>query len=472
MRHFISILFLGCWVGCCASAQTPAPGTHRLGPLPVRSTVVNVKDFGARGDGVTDDTIAIQSAIDLSFGPALTPHGSNYVLNRPLYFPAGHYIVSSPLMFTQLQGGQITGDGRFSTTIDNTTGTGVIATNGCSYTHWEGLALQGTGSATIFDLNWDNSPGGDALQSNTFQEMSFSGGAIGVNVGGGGFMGSENLFLNCKWIWQSVAGLKTSNYNALQNTIVGGNISNTAVGVWMYEGTVSTYNVGFQQQTNWDIKQDNSANAAIVISGSRTESANFFSGGANMNVKIEGISQDTTVSGVFVSHNGPISIEACHSVNGQVMGSAIGNIQSSTFGREDWLQPNSRTNLNLSGISVPSGYINQATASASGLSYPLQRTTIPIPQNEGIASIPVKAGTYLQRIVLIVSSGGLPGTISVGDDSGGSTFLDRVELKGGTTERSVATYYATDDHIRVSCTRAKGAAGFLVVEFQQLATAP
>jgi parallel beta-helix repeat protein len=45
--------------------------------------VVNVKDFGAVGDGVTDDTIAIQSAINIT---------------TEVFFPSGTYIVSSLLI--------------------------------------------------------------------------------------------------------------------------------------------------------------------------------------------------------------------------------------------------------------------------------------------------------------------------------------------------------------------------------------
>ena len=46
---------------------------------------VSVKDFGAVGDGVTDDTAAIQAAIDASQG----------VRGRSVYFPAGSYVISS-----------------------------------------------------------------------------------------------------------------------------------------------------------------------------------------------------------------------------------------------------------------------------------------------------------------------------------------------------------------------------------------
>lgn len=46
-------------------------------------TFINVKDFGAKGDGVTDDTIAIQSVLNV------VPSSDGVI-----YFPAGDYLVS------------------------------------------------------------------------------------------------------------------------------------------------------------------------------------------------------------------------------------------------------------------------------------------------------------------------------------------------------------------------------------------
>lgn len=48
---------------------------------------VNAKWFGAKGDGVADDTVALQNALDFTI----------YFVNGELYIPAGKYIISSTL---------------------------------------------------------------------------------------------------------------------------------------------------------------------------------------------------------------------------------------------------------------------------------------------------------------------------------------------------------------------------------------
>ncbi|GLI75810.1 hypothetical protein PoHVEF18_004076 [Penicillium ochrochloron] len=67
----------------------------------------NVKDYGAKGDGVTDDTAAINSAISDGgrFGPA--SRESSTTTPAIVYFPAGTYLISSSIIdyyFTQLIG--------------------------------------------------------------------------------------------------------------------------------------------------------------------------------------------------------------------------------------------------------------------------------------------------------------------------------------------------------------------------------
>ena len=64
------------------------PAVDRVVPA---DAALNVKtQFGAKGDGVTDDTAAIQAAISTAVGVGINPKGN-------IYFPSGAYIVSKPL---------------------------------------------------------------------------------------------------------------------------------------------------------------------------------------------------------------------------------------------------------------------------------------------------------------------------------------------------------------------------------------
>ena len=217
---------------------------------------VSVKDsrFAAAGDGATDDTAALQAALDHCFGSAGAPHGSAGVYqNKALYVPPGHYKITAPLTVKYLHGGRIIGAGRFVTQIENTAGSSVFITNGCGYSRFEGMRLTGSAGARIFDLDWDNSAGGPALQSNTFADLFFDGGAIGIEIGRSGFMGSENLFLNCFWLSCSTAGLLTSNANALQQTVIGGNFQTCGTAIFVGAGSVPLiHGVGFQQSAQSD----------------------------------------------------------------------------------------------------------------------------------------------------------------------------------------------------------------------------
>lgn len=62
--------------------------------------IVNVRNFGAKGDGVTDDTEAIQNAID-----------SAAVNGGVVYLPTGIYLVSEPGLNMVAMDSRITGDG-------------------------------------------------------------------------------------------------------------------------------------------------------------------------------------------------------------------------------------------------------------------------------------------------------------------------------------------------------------------------
>jgi hypothetical protein len=84
--------------------------------------VINVKDFGATGDGSTDDTAAIQAALDAAFGPWASPHATaNVKSNRAVWFPGGAYLVRQSLAAKTVSGAA-TASGNIRLTLNNTTG--------------------------------------------------------------------------------------------------------------------------------------------------------------------------------------------------------------------------------------------------------------------------------------------------------------------------------------------------------------
>lgn len=72
------------------SAFNPSPSTYKV--------FRNVKDYGARGDGVTDDSAAINRAIQDGNRCAPGRCSSSSTTNAVVYFPAGTYVVSSSIV--------------------------------------------------------------------------------------------------------------------------------------------------------------------------------------------------------------------------------------------------------------------------------------------------------------------------------------------------------------------------------------
>jgi len=90
--------YLGCWmVMSFLLALVFAPQRIRAA---ITEPVISVRDFGAVGDGETDDTAAIQAALDAAqkqHVSRMTPWGVYYNTSPVVVFPAGRYKISDRL---------------------------------------------------------------------------------------------------------------------------------------------------------------------------------------------------------------------------------------------------------------------------------------------------------------------------------------------------------------------------------------
>lgn len=129
MRHLKSpeVLLLACLtlLSFCSSATIVAAEASSVPEsteeLPFS---LNVKSFGAKGDGVTDDTAAIQRAADAAM---IRPPQRDWMCTRyykamhdapahEIFFPAGTYVISGPVVFNW----SVSLRGTAGTTIRNT----------------------------------------------------------------------------------------------------------------------------------------------------------------------------------------------------------------------------------------------------------------------------------------------------------------------------------------------------------------
>ncbi|KAI8268330.1 Glucan 1,3-beta-glucosidase [Colletotrichum sp. SAR11_239] len=284
----------------------------------------NVKDYGAKGDGATDDTVAIQAAMDegnrCGFGC-----DSSTTTPALVYFPAGTYVVSKPIAMkyythmvgdaTQLptikaaasftgmavidanpyddQGNnQHTNQNNFWKLVKNFNVdlTAMPVTSGAGI-HWQ-VAQATSLQNIVFNMRTD---GGDSnVQQGIFIDngsggfmtnLTFNGGKYGMFVGSQQFTTRALTFNNCKtavymnwnWLWtlqdltinNCGVGVDMSNGGATAQTVgsvllLDSVISNTPVGVLTAYNPASTSTNGSLILDNVDMTTNVPAAVQIV----------------------------------------------------------------------------------------------------------------------------------------------------------------------------------------------------------------
>lgn len=132
---------------------------------------LSVKDFGAVGNGVTDDTAAIQAAIDAAWVGSSSTSG-----NKTVLIPGGVYLTSNSLVLKDYA--TIVGAGRFQTIIK------------CSLVGKSAIRSQYGESPTI-----GQRPSGMEVRGLQIYSPTITAGSVGVNLKNAQYSGLRDIFI-------------------------------------------------------------------------------------------------------------------------------------------------------------------------------------------------------------------------------------------------------------------------------------
>jgi Pectate lyase superfamily protein len=257
------------------------------GPLPGWA---NVKTrFGAKGDGIHDDTKAIQQALDSLTQPVVNYNkGKNaYVV---IYLPAGVYCISSTLSLKGKIGVSFIGESPVSTTIlwkgpDNDT---MFFATGTAYFKVSRFTWNAGGHKGIeaIGLHWkevftDSRSTSSAPVNIEFSDNVFTGnckyGISGGTVAGGGMNGmdSEISIRRCVFNACTEAGIQIKGYNALDYWIWDCRFIDCKDGINCIAGNYHVYRSYFKASKYADVHNTNGYYTSVR--GCYSEGSNIFS---------------------------------------------------------------------------------------------------------------------------------------------------------------------------------------------------
>lgn len=175
---------------------------------PTVSGIINVKDYGAKGNGVHDDTAAIQSAIDACITGGSNPAIVTRSTVAALFIPSGVYLVSAPLKIWSVDGFYMFGIGQNSFITTHTVGLSTLLDlNGTSFSVFRDFTVGAAGGGTVdipILVYYDPAGSNRSSSQNTFYNVDVGGKfKIGIRVGKAGTSGQTD---NTKFFACNVGG--------------------------------------------------------------------------------------------------------------------------------------------------------------------------------------------------------------------------------------------------------------------------
>ena len=249
-KTFFLFFYFFCLSNCGYSQSYPATDDEFVGPF---ASWINVKtQFGAVGNGVTDETAALQAAFNSI--------GNSNSTASVVYLPAGTYLITGTLTMNGKMNVSIIGEDPATTKIiwgGAANGT-MMQINGTAYLRFNRLTWDGNSNADIaIDESWDGSSGYFDT-GNEYADDVFKNTGTGIR---GGFLGygfAEIAVMRNKFSHNTTAGISLGNFNALDVWVWNSIFDTCAIGITNNQssstaGNFKVYNSIFRSSSTSDI---------------------------------------------------------------------------------------------------------------------------------------------------------------------------------------------------------------------------
>ena len=241
--------------------------------------------YGAVGDGVADDTAALQSALN-----DLGQSGKASVM----YFPAGTYKITATLTIAARINVSIIGEDPATTSIVwfGSAGGTMLYLNGVAYSRFNRLTWNGRSTASI-GINQSKADGTSNYfdTGNEYADDTFTDLAYGIQGGALGYGFAETSVLRSHFIRNSQAGISLGNFNALDLFVWNSTFENCNIGVTNNlnsgAGNFNIYNSIFKNSVFGDIVIGNTGGFSF---------RNNFSSGSNFFIYAVGTGNSATIT--------------------------------------------------------------------------------------------------------------------------------------------------------------------------------
>jgi hypothetical protein len=251
----------------------PQTDDEFVGPF---NSWLNAKtQFGAKGDGVSDDTGALQKAFDAA---------AKADRNSTLYLPAGIYLITGTLTVNHYINVSIIGADP-ATTIIRWGGAAhgiMMQINGTAYSKFDRITWNGNKTADVaVDQSWDGLTAhfdtGNEYADDVFVDVAF-----GIRGGSLGHGFAETSILRDQFIRNTSAGVSLGNFNALDIWIRNSLFQDCATGVTnMYgAGNFKVYNNIFRNSTISDLSMNNTGGFSVRDNTSTNSKQFFYAAGS------------------------------------------------------------------------------------------------------------------------------------------------------------------------------------------------